>query len=78
MVIYINIVFMDNFDLFDYIVNKLTYDLLSVLFPELRALAKWLGLGAFPRSTKRFFTQAVTEMIKQRKNEAKEDREVSF
>ncbi|XP_046366839.2 cytochrome P450 3A29-like [Haliotis rufescens] len=48
---------------------------LIMLFPELRALAKWLGLGAFPRSTKRFFTQAVTEMIKQRKNEAKEDRE---
>ncbi|XP_048249054.1 cytochrome P450 3A29-like [Haliotis rufescens] len=49
--------------------------ILIMLFPELRGLAKWLGMGAFLKSTKKFFTQAVTEMIEQRKNQPKEERE---
>ncbi|XP_046555829.1 cytochrome P450 3A29-like [Haliotis rubra] len=49
--------------------------LIIMLFPELRPLVKWTGIGAFSASTKRFFIQAVTDMIKQRKNDSKEERE---
>ncbi|XP_071110092.1 cytochrome P450 3A29-like [Haliotis cracherodii] len=48
---------------------------LIMLFPELTPLAKMLGVSAFPKSTKKFFTQAVTEMIKQRRDEPREERE---
>ncbi|XP_046572926.1 cytochrome P450 3A19-like [Haliotis rubra] len=48
--------------------------LVITLFPELTPLMKMLGMHAVPKSTKKFFTQAVTEMIKQRRSEPKEER----
>ncbi|XP_067659545.1 cytochrome P450 3A29-like [Haliotis asinina] len=47
---------------------------LITLFPELTPVLKMFGMTALPKTTNKFFTQAIREMVKQRRSEPEEER----